>query len=143
MAQQSKINIKILAALACLLMTLIFCGHYIVAKKVLESIPPKSLASFRGIVGGSILCLFFYKDIFKSINRTIIVKISLLSLIAFVLNQLFFLEGMKRTAPVHAAVITNLVPVIIILLSVVFKLEKVDLKKICLLYTSPSPRDRG
>lgn len=120
---------KYLAYSLCLLVNIIFCIHYYVAKIVISSgVNPLALSAVRGIIGGSFL-LLFYRDFFSHLNKRLIGELALVAFFGFFLNQVFFLFGVKKTTPLNVSIIINTIPIIITLLSFLFKLESLSWKK--------------
>ncbi len=107
--------------------TTLFCGHYLVAQEVLRQVDTFALSSLRGLLGGILLYLVFKGKAFIPIDIKVIKFMLLMGLCSFGLNQILFLEGLKRSAPLNAAIIVNLLPLITGGWAIVLRLEKVRL----------------
>lgn len=121
MREKISDNLPILAALA---FTTIFCIHYVFAKEILKHTDAYTLACMRGLFGGLILLVFFFRPTVKVLKWPMIGKMALPAFFGVLLNQILFLEGIKRTVPLHAAVLANTIPVFSTMLAIFFRFEK-------------------
>lgn len=117
--------------LGCLIMTAIFSAHYIVAKSIIDKgISPYSLSSWRGIIGGAIILSFFRKQIKIELLKKNKAPLIIISLFGFCLNQILFMQGLKLTSPVNAALISNTIPVVSLVFAAFAKLEILNVRKV-------------
>ena len=122
---------KILPYIVCFLVTLIFSIHYIVAKEVLNSgIPPLLLASTRGVFGGLLILFIFRKKIDITLIKENLWSLLCIGLFGFCLNQYLFMNGLTLSTPLHAAIISNSIPILTLLISLAFKTEKATFSKV-------------
>ncbi|MCO4754643.1 MAG: DMT family transporter [Bacteriovoracaceae bacterium] len=107
------VNGKYLALIGCAMVSCIFAIHYLVAREILDQgVSPYALSAWRGLVGGGLILIFFYKRI--NIDQTIKNIMPLLSLafLGFFINQVFFMKGLKLTSSLNVALLSNTLPVI-------------------------------
>lgn len=108
---------------------MIFAYHYFAAKEVMNEIDPIALAATRGVIGGGILILFFWKKVKACLNFELLKKLLLIAFLGFFVNQLFFMEGLTRTMPLNASIINNTIPVATSLMAMIIGLEKFGYRK--------------
>lgn len=120
-------------ALFALIMVQVLYGlNYTFAKIVMNGnfVPPFALTILR--VGGAAI-LFWLISIWlpkEKIERADYFKFFIAALFGVCINMLFFLKGVELTTPIHAAAITTITPVIILILSSFVLKEKVTVLKI-------------
>lgn len=120
-----------LPLLASTAVAVIFSAHYIVSKRLLASgVDPIAFAAFRGLLGGTILMVVFRRALWKALDRRFVRRVGLVSVFGFFLNQLCFMEGLKRTSAVNAALISTTIPVVSTALAVAVGLEQANAKRI-------------
>lgn len=68
--------------------------------------------------------ILFYNQVKKILSRDLILKMLVPAFFGVILNQILFLEGLKRSTPLHAAVLANTIPVFSTLFAVLFGFEK-------------------
>jgi drug/metabolite transporter (DMT)-like permease len=97
---------------ALVLVQAIFGVHYLVAKLLLEMLPPRAWAAVR-ILGGSALLLLYNLLFLRQLPASLADagRLALYALFGVVLNQILFVEGLSRTTPSHSALINSLIPV--------------------------------
>ena len=83
-----------------------------------------TLACLRGLLGGALLLFLFFNQVKKILHKELILKMMIPAFFGVILNQILFLEGLKRSTPLHAAVLANTIPVFSTLLAVIFGFEK-------------------
>jgi len=111
--------------------SLIYGANYTIAKEVLdgEFITPMGLVFYR-ILTASILFFIFHAIFIKEkLAKKDLLKLSLSALFGVVINQSFFITGLKYTTPINAAVLMVLVPIMVLLISILLKQEKNTLYK--------------
>ena len=120
---------QILPVISCFLVTVIFSVHFVIAKQILQNHHPLALTSLRGIIGGILVLLIFYKKINFSLISKFKLKIFLIGALGFFGNQLLFMSGLKMTTALNASIITNAVPLVTASLAVFMGLESAGIKK--------------
>ncbi len=115
-----------------LLATLAWAGNMIAGKEALREIPPLALAQFR--VGGAALTLlaaFFLwpKRPRLRLSRREWGQLALLSLFGITLNQIFFIGGLARSSVAHTGLLVALGPVMVLIISVTWRLESLTASK--------------
>ena len=110
--------------------SIIFSVHYLFAKKILISgVSPYALSAFRGVLGGLIILIVARKKIqLKSIKENIWAIIFVAGM-GFFLNQIFFMQGLKRTSAINTALISNTIPIFSLIFAWFIKLEKMSFRK--------------
>ena len=117
--------------LAMLGATLIYGANYTIAKDVLDGnfISPLGLVFFR-ILTASILFLsihlFWVKE---KIRRKDLPRLIACGLFGVVINQSFFITGLKYTSPINASVLMVTTPIFVLLFSGLLKEEKINARK--------------
>ncbi len=99
-----------------LLHSVISAGTYLAAKRALGELSPWELALARFSLAG----LFYAALVVRqrpAIPRRDLLGLALLGLVAIPVNQGFFLWGMARTTPGHAALLYALTPIFVFLLA--------------------------
>lgn len=116
--------------LAVGLQTLISAGTYLIAKGVLAELAPLEVAWLRFVGGGLV-----YAAVFAATGRGLlppreaIPRVLLLGLVGLVFNQCFFLVGLSRSTPTHAAILYALTPACVLVGSRIFLAERISLGK--------------
>ncbi|MCU0230204.1 MAG: DMT family transporter [Acidobacteria bacterium] len=122
---------RVAVAAALLAVQLFFGLHYLAAKLVLEEIPPRAWAALR--VSSAALILF---AIARWTGRRLpraradLGRLSLYALFGVVINQLCFVEGLKRTTPTHSALINTSIPVFALSFAVLAGRERLTARKL-------------
>ncbi len=111
---------------------LIYGANYSIAKIVLDGnfIAPMGLVFFRVLTAFIIFLTFHTAFVKEKIDRKDIPKLLLVSLFGIVINQSFFIVGLKHTVPINAALLLTTVPVLVYIFSAILLKESVDLRKI-------------
>jgi len=109
-----------------LLATLSWAGNMIAGKEALREISPLALAQFR--VGGAALILLAAFFAWPGRPRLHITRrewgrLIVLALFGITLNQILFIGGLSRTSVAHTGLLVALGPVMVLMLSVVSRLE--------------------
>ncbi|WP_407557039.1 DMT family transporter [Winogradskyella sp. 4-2091] len=120
------------AIFALIMVQVLYGLNYTFAKIVMNGnfVPPFALTILR--VGGASI-LFWLISIWlprEKIERKDFFKFLIAALFGVCVNMLFFLKGVELTTPIHAAAITTITPVIILILSAFVLKEKVTVLKI-------------
>lgn len=105
-------------------------GTFLAAKWALLDFPPLTLAFLRFLIAACglylVRCLWPGR---RPIERQDYGKIALLGLLAVVINQGFFLYGLKFTTPTHAALLYGATPVFVYLFAIALIGERRSVKK--------------
>ena len=112
-----------------------------VSKLVLASAVTPLLLTDCRMLGAA--CLFWLASVFTKPEHVASKDLLLLffaSLLGIVFNQGSFIFGLSLTSPINASIITTSSPILTMIIAAFYLREPVTG---CLLYTSPSPRDRG
>lgn len=132
MKQQQNPATRISAHAALATVALIYAGNYFIAKEVFQELSPAGAVALR--TGGSALIFYviatFTGLLQKIDNRADLIRIVACALFGAVLNQNFFFAGLDRTTEVNAAVIMTTTPVMVFLVSVMLRTEKLTWVKI-------------
>lgn len=119
---------QLLPLLCCLIVTIIFSIHFVVAKSILNNHHPLALTTLRGLIGGVIVLAIYRKEITPKLKEHV-GSLFLIGFLGFFLNQLLFMSGLKMTTALNASIITNAVPLVTAILATGFRLEKFSLIK--------------
>jgi len=111
---------------------LIYGANYSIAKIVLDGdyISPMGLVLFRVITAAVIFLIFHTLFIKEKVDREDYKKLIVVALLGVVINQSFFIIGLKHTVPINAALLLTVVPILVFVFSAVLLKEKVSFKKI-------------
>ena len=121
---------KAFAIFYAILISLIFVGHYFIAKDVMKEVPPLILGAARGIIGGPLIFLFIRTPIKKHINKKLLLNLVAIGFLGFFLNQILFLYGLKNTTALKTSLFINAIPIITTFLGIVFAQEEFTYKKV-------------
>ena len=128
---RSHHSVKLLAIIGLLLTNLFWAGNIYVSRIVVESVPPFSLNVMRWLIAAMLLTPFALRACWQ--DRVIIWQnrglLLVFAWLGVAIYNGFLYTSAHTTSGINIAVISTLTPVITFFF--------------CLLYTSPSPRDRG
>ncbi len=103
----------------------LFGLHYLAAKLVVETIPPRPWALIRALSAGLLLLGFvLVRRMPLPRERGVLLKLAGLALIGVSINQLLFVSGLKRTTPGHSSLINTSIPVLVVLIALVLGRER-------------------
>jgi drug/metabolite transporter (DMT)-like permease len=115
---------KTLAHLLLLAVALIYSANYVWAKEVMPNpIPPNAFILLRA-GGATALFWLFLKKYWILPERLDLLRLLLCGLCGVTINQLCFFNGLAITAPLHAAIIMILTPVIVTSFSILVLKQK-------------------
>lgn len=116
---------------ALLINALIYGGNYLVAKEILDPgyLTPRALVICRVVIAW-ILFTPIALSRWKRVDPRDYLRIILCMLFGVVLNQVFFLEGLKLTKPINASLIMTTLPIVVITAAHYLLREKITLSKI-------------
>jgi len=111
---------------------LIYGANYSIAKIVLDGnyISPMGLVLFRALTASVIFISFHSIFIREKIDKKDYKKLLLVALFGVVVNQSFFIIGLKHTIPINAALLLTIVPILVFIFSAILLKEKVNRRKI-------------
>lgn len=123
-----KISKTLLAHLALFLTMLIYGANYTISKEVMpEYITPMGVVMMRvmfGTLAFWILHLFFFPS--PKVEKKDFKLLIICAFFGAFLNQILFYIGLSKTAPINAAVIMLMMPIIVFLGAVFFFKEKLS-----------------
>lgn len=115
---------------AALTATLLWGMNFSAAKRVLEEVDPLAVAAARALGGVVVFAaLLLFLDGPRGFAWPRLKRAAPLGLLGVCANQIFFIEGLKRTSAAHSAVLISLLPLYVLLLSVAFGQERITLWK--------------
>jgi drug/metabolite transporter (DMT)-like permease len=125
---------KSLWAHVCLFLAqVIYALNYSIAKDLMPQnngpIEPLALVFLR-ITGAGILFWLIGLFIPEKIDKKDFIKLLLLAALGVAINQGFFIYGLSKTEPINSAIIMISSPISVLLLSVYFFKEQINVKKI-------------
>jgi drug/metabolite transporter (DMT)-like permease len=109
----------------------LFAALTIAAKYVLPSIPPTGIVFF-GITGAA-LAFVLIKSLTvreRVTERRDLLAMAGLALVGVVFNQIFFLEGVKRTTAINANILVTTVPAFTLAIALILRRERASLAKV-------------
>lgn len=120
-----------MALAGCALVSAIFALHYAIAREILDSgVSPYALSSWRGIVGGALILLYFKDKLELRHVKTNFLPLLMVAFLGFFINQIFFMKGLKLTSTVNVALLSNTLPIISLLFALVTGQERATPPKI-------------
>jgi drug/metabolite transporter (DMT)-like permease len=120
------------AVVTALLAVQLFFGlHYLAAKLVLAEIPPRAWAAIR-ISAAALILLAIARLAGRRLPtaRADLRRLAVYALFGVVINQLCFVEGLKRTTPTHSALINTSIPVFSLVFAVLAGRERISGRKL-------------
>lgn len=114
-----------------LVLVQVFFGlHYLMAKVLLETIPPRVWAPLR-VAGAAAILLVAAAALKRPFptGRRDLGTLALFSIFGVVINQICFVEGLHRTTPTHSALINTWIPVGTLLFAVLLGRESMSWRK--------------
>ncbi len=111
---------------------LIYGANYSIAKIVLDGdyISPMGLVLFRVLTAFIIFFVFHILFIKEKVEKKDIPKILFVSLFGIIINQSFFIIGLKHTVPINAALLLTMVPILVFIFSAILLKEKINTRKV-------------
>lgn len=85
---------------------------------------------FLRVTGATLLFWILFSFRFEKIKRNDVLRIILCGIFGVGINQLLFFNGLSLTSPVNASVIMVTTPILVLLLSLIFVKEKVNLTQV-------------
>jgi drug/metabolite transporter (DMT)-like permease len=119
------------AVVSALVAVQVFFGiHYLAAKVLLETIPPRVWAPLR-VTGGAVILLVAARLLGRAFPRGAADwgRLALFSIFGVVVNQICFVEGLRRTTATHSAIINTAIPVMTLVFAVLLGRETIDRRK--------------
>ncbi|MDQ7091055.1 MAG: DMT family transporter [Methylococcales bacterium] len=123
-------NKKLLGSLYSFTVSFTFCLHFFVAKDVLQTISPIVLGGMRGVFGGLLLYAIYFRQIKGHLNPRSLTLLIAIAFFGYFINQILFLNGLKRSTPLNTSIIMNMIPIVAALIAMAFKVESFSWKKI-------------
>ena len=111
----------------------LFGLHYLAAKVIMQTIPPRPWALLRaGSAGLALMAFVALRGGAPSLPRGFgaAARFFVLALIGVAINQYLFVEGLSRTTPGHSALINTSMPVLVVLIALVLGRERPTLPRI-------------
>ena len=119
---------RLKAHLALLSVALIYGANYTIAKNVLdqEYLKPNGFILLRVLSGFILFSMVHFLFIKEKVDRKDLALLAFCGLFGIALNQLFFFKGLSETSPVHASLIMVVTPIIVLIVSTLYRKEKVS-----------------
>jgi drug/metabolite transporter (DMT)-like permease len=117
--------------LAMVTVQFLFASLTVAAKFVLPGIPPSGIVYCR--ITGAALAFVIIKAMTvreEVTDRRDLFALAGLSLVGVVLNQLFFLEGVKRTTAINANILITTIPAFTLAIAIALKRERASAAKV-------------
>ena len=120
------------AHLMLLATALIYGANFTIAREILvnENISPLALVLYRMIAAFILFYIFHLFLIKERVQKKDLVQIFIMSVFGIVINQSFFIIGLKYTSPINASLLMTTVPIIVFIFSSLINKEKKSLLKI-------------
>lgn len=116
---------------ALFLVNLIYAANYTIDKEVMPAyIGPSGFILVR--ISGSLLLLLLYNGLFireKIKGAKDFLTLILCAFFGVSLNMLMFFEGLSRTSPINAALIMVTTPILVLLIGIILKMERLTVLK--------------
>jgi drug/metabolite transporter (DMT)-like permease len=117
--------------LALVTVQFLFASLTIAAKYVLPSVPPTGIVFFR--ITGAALAFVLIKSLTvreRVTERRDLLAMAGLALVGVVFNQIFFLEGVKRTTAINTNILVTTVPAFTLAIALMLRRERASLAKL-------------
>jgi drug/metabolite transporter (DMT)-like permease len=124
-------------AVALALVQVCFGIHYLVAKLILQMMPPRAWAALR--ISAAALLLMAYNVFFHrrpAPRARALGRLALYALFGVIINQVMFVEGLSRTTPAHSAIINSLIPVATMAFALLLRHERLTAGRVTALAVS-------
>jgi drug/metabolite transporter (DMT)-like permease len=116
---------------ALVLVQVLFGIHYLAAKILLVEIPPRTWAVLRVVAAGAVLWgIVLARRTPLPRDPRDIARLALYSLFGVVINQVCFVEGLRRTTPIHSSLINTGIPVLTLVFAVALGRERAGPRKL-------------
>lgn len=115
-----------------LITAIIYGANFTIAKVILNSnlIMPMGLVYFRVLAAFILFYIFHSIYIKEEVEKKDLWQIFKMSLFGIIINQSFFIIGLKNTTPINAALLITVVPIIVFIFSALIAGEKMTWYKI-------------
>ena len=119
------------AHLALLGVAIIYGANYTIAKGVLDSdlISPLGLVLFRILAGATLFLVLHFIWIRERVKKQDLFRLAICALLGVVLNQSFFITGLKYTTPINASVLMVTTPIFVLVISILLREERFGFNK--------------
>lgn len=113
-------------------MSILFGGTYVFSKRVLDAVGPAAWAMFRIVAASAVLVpiAIWLKKGRPWPERRLLLLLGIASLFGVVLNQVLFVEGLKRTTPAHSSVVNACIPIWTLLAAVIAGQERLGPRRL-------------
>ncbi|MCJ8299273.1 MAG: DMT family transporter [Pseudomonadales bacterium] len=116
-----------------LVLTVLFwAGNFVLARSLVDLLPPVSMASMRWSLAFILLLPFVYSRLWR--DRKLLVKhwkiITLLSLFGVAAFNTTVYLGVQHTTATNATLLQSSIPILVLILSVIFFSEKISIKQL-------------
>ena len=119
-----------IAHISLLLVNIIYGANYTIAKGIMPDIVKPSGFIMIRVLGATSL-FWLVQRVYKELpKRGDIYKFAIAGLFGVASNQLLFFNGLNLTSPVNASIIMTSAPILVILISFFFGIEKLNLRRI-------------
>ncbi|EPJ43942.1 MAG: hypothetical protein OFPI_41350 [Osedax symbiont Rs2] len=123
-----------------LVLTVLFwAGNFVLARSLVDLLPPVSMASMRWSLAFILLLPFVYSRLWR--DRTLLIKhwkiITLLSVFGVAAFNTTVYLGVQHTTATNGALLQSFIPIMVLILSVIFFKEKISAKQllgVCFLF---------
>lgn len=123
----SSLGVLLLLALA----NLAFGAGYPFVKAIVIHIEPAQWIFMRAVFSTGLLAIYARRDLMDSaLTLRDILWLAFASLFGVIINQICFVEGLKRSLPAHAAMINAAVPLLTLLFGAILLREALSWRKI-------------
>lgn len=116
--------------LALFAVNLLYGINYLVAKGLMPGVIGANGFIFLRVTGATLLFWILLSFRYEKIKPGDVLRIILCGIFGVGINQLLFFNGLSLTSPVNASVIMVTTPILVLLLSLIFVKEKVNLTQI-------------
>ncbi len=114
-----------------ILASLIGAFNYTISKMVMpDFVKPMAIVVTRGIIAIAVFSLIHFLFIKEKLEKEDYKRVFLAALFGIALNQVFFYQGLNLTAPINAALMMTVTPIIVLLISFIARKEKITATKI-------------
>ncbi|MEC7646373.1 MAG: DMT family transporter [Bacteroidota bacterium] len=104
--------------------------NFTFAKDVMPNfIQPSGFILLRVIGAVTFFSLFYFLFVNEKVAKNDVIRLAICAVFGVAINQLLFFEGLNLTTPINAAIIMTINPVLVLIMSSLILIEKINIKK--------------
>ena len=130
MLKINPLNKIVLAHISLFVANFIYAINFTFAKDVMPNfIQPSGFILLRVIGAVTFFSLFYFLFVNEKVAKNDVIRLAICAVFGVAINQLLFFEGLNLTTPINAAIIMTINPVLVLIMSSLILIEKINIKK--------------